>query len=183
MDCSPLELLCHGIFEQEYWGDLRALTQGIFLTQGLHRLLWLCIAGSSFPLSHQGSPVSTYSFSNQRRPGSAVVPTGLMEKGCQMFRGYSCGIFRWLEASHSAYECILCLRFSKHILPQEQSNFFLLWLSVIYSGIIIILAKSWFGALWGLETFCVDSGSPENPEVFNSSLVTDCEVVMILNYC
>ena len=66
---------------------------------------------------------------------------------------------------------------------QEQSNFFLLWLSSYIQGMIIILAKFWFGALWGLETFCVDSGSPENPEVFNSSLVTDCDVVMILNYC
>lgn len=40
---------------------------------------------------------------------------------------------------------------------------------------IIILAKSRFGGFWGLETFCVDSMSPENPDVFNRSLVTNLE--------
>ncbi|GAB5570443.1 tripartite motif-containing protein 2 isoform X3 [Prionailurus iriomotensis] len=40
-------------------------------------------------------------------------------------------------------------------------------------GMIITLAKSRFGDLWGLEAFCVDSESPKNPDVFNRSLVTD----------
>ena len=100
-----------------------------------------------------------------------------------MFRGYSLCIFRWLEASHSAYECILCLRFSKHILPPGAVKFLSTVAIRLYSGNDHYLGKVLGWCSLGVGNLLFDSGSPEDLEVFISSLVTDCDVVMILNYC
>lgn len=62
---------------------------------------------------------------------------------------------------------------SAHYPFRSSQIVFLLWVSSYIQGMIITLAKSQFGDLWGLETFCVDSESPANPDVFNKSLVTD----------
>ena len=55
MDCSPLKLLCPWRFSrQEYWGELHALLQGIFPTQGSnpHLLCFLHLQVGSYHLGN-----------------------------------------------------------------------------------------------------------------------------------
>ena len=175
---APLSM---GLFRQESWSELLCPPPGDLPDPGIEAVSPVAPA---LQVDYWGSPVSIYSFSNQRGPESAVVP--------RCFDGERLSDVPWTSLWHirmvGTLHTMLTSTFSASVFLstfslQEQSNFFLLWLSSYLQGMFIILAKSWFGALGGLETSCVDSGSPENPEISNRSLVTDCNVVMILNYC
>ena len=68
-----------------------------------------------------------------------------------------------------------------NLLVLKLSNFKILF--YVSSGNDHYLGKVLVWSSLGVGNLLFDSGSPEDLEVFISSLVTDCDVVMILNYC
>ena len=131
---APLSM---GFFRQEYWSELSCPPPGDLPDPRIEPLSPMAPAlqADSLPLSHRGNPVSIYSFSNPRRPESAVMP--------RCFDGERPSDVSWilLVAYSDGWklptvlnECILCLHFSKHILPPGAVKFLSTVAIQLYSG-------------------------------------------------